>query len=216
MTLELALPDTEIFVPENRIGQGAVRKAYVCGEYLLKVIKQDIYIRKKMLFGQRKIPTEEFIKKRYKIDDFNIYEFAQYMQLMQRVPAYLRDSFAKIIGVKQIQGRSVSINDLVRDADNSISRTLEDNGPLNDVGFWKRMDELEKFFLDEKILHLGIDERNILVRRAEEAVLPVVSDYKRMGKNVRPRTIGMLFAYGRTAKTRKKFRLMREKYKSPA
>ncbi|MBW3002262.1 PhoP regulatory network YrbL family protein [Candidatus Woesearchaeota archaeon] len=214
MTLELALPETELFLPENMIGQGAVREAYICGDFVLKVMKPNLHIRKKVFMGRVEIPAEQHLKKRYKIDDFNTYEFTQYLQLMQKVPAYLLNSFAKIIGVKEIQGRSVSINDLVRDTDGSISRTLADNGPIADEEFWERMGELEQFFLREEILHLGVDDRNILVRTTEEGTLPVIIDYKRMGKNVRPRTIGMLFAYGRAAKTRKKFQAMREKYKS--
>ena len=214
MTLELALPETELFLPESLIGQGAVREAYICGDFVLKVMKPDLHIRKKMFMGRVEIPAEQYLKKRYKIDDFNTYEFTQYLQLMQRVPAYLLDNFSKIIGIKEIQGRSVSINELVRDADGSISRTLADNGPVGDAGFWEKMDELEKFFLDARILHLGIDDRNILVR-IDEGTLPVIIDYKRMGKNVRPRTIGMFFAYGRAAKTRKKFQAIRNKYKSP-
>ncbi len=212
MTLELTLPKTGIFVKENLIGRGAIREAYLSEDFVLKVMQPNARINKKMHFHRVSIPTQEFVRNRYQIEDFNRYEFEQYRRLIQQVPANLLDSFARILGVKEVQGRSTSINELVTDADGSISRTLADNGPISEKEFWDRVDELEQFFLERGILHLGFDERNIVVRRKDE-VLPVIVDYKRMGKNVHPRTIGMLFSYGIRRKIKYKFRKVREKYK---
>lgn len=212
MTLELALPETELFLPENMIGQGTVREAYRCGDFVLKVIKPRILKR----VGRQRIEVDasQFLRMRYEIEDFNRYEFEQYQKLMQRIPAHLLDSFAKIIKVKEVRGRSVSINELVRDEDHSISRTLADNGPVYNTEFWERLSEIEQFFLAEKILHLGIDDKNVLVKTTEEGTLPVMIDYKRIGKQVSPRTLGMLFAYGRARKVQKEFHKLRKQYKS--
>jgi len=211
MTLDLKLPKKDIFVPENKIEEGAIRETYISGDFVLKVMKPDARISKKLLFRRVSLLTQEFVRRRYGINDFNRYEFEQYQRLIQQVPANLLDSFSRILGVKQIKGRSTSIQELVTDADDGISRELKKHGLVDDAEFWERMDELEQFFLERGILHLGFDERNVVVRR-NDGVIPVIVDYKRMGKNVRPRTIGMLFSYGIRRKIKYKFREIREKY----
>jgi hypothetical protein len=214
MTLELTLSKTGVFVPENKIGEGAIREVYVSGNLVLKVMKPDARISKKMLFGRASFQTQDFVRNRYGIDDFNRYEFEQYQKLMLQVPADLLDSFSRVLGIKQIQGRSTSIHELVTDADTSISRELKEHGPVDDAGFWERMDKLEQFFLEREILHLGFDERNIVVKSTADKTLPVIIDYKRLGKKVRPRTLGMLFSFGIRRKIKYKFGLLREKYQS--
>jgi hypothetical protein len=189
------------------IGEGRYRDVYAVGNEAVKVIKQ--FIRKDYGLFRIDYPAPFYIKHKFGIEDFNRFELDSYNQLMKHVPPGYTDSFSRIHRVVQKEGRSISISDLIRDSDGTLSKSLSDHGPVKDLEFWRRMSALRTLLLDNEIHLMDITGENIMVKKTEEYALPVIVDYKRYGTNTYPFQFWMLSKNEREKRIQRRFMRLR-------
>lgn len=215
MTADLAA--TTALIPEitleNKIGEGMYREVYQEGSLAIKVLKH--YIRKDYGLFHLYFPTSLYTMFKFLIKDFNEFECDNYRRMIDQIPTELRDSFAKIIGVVQYEGRSISINELVTNIDGNVSKTLRQYGKVKNSGFWKRLGELEELFISEGIPYLDIHPENILVKELKNGdILPVFVDYKRVATKTYPFQFNLLFRSEIARKIKRKFFRIRREYQA--
>ena len=197
---------------EDRIGGGAYREVYREGNLAIKVLKP--YVKKDYGLFSINFPAFLYTKIQFGIEDFNKFEYDNYRQMIGLVPLELRDSFAKIIRVEQNQNGSLSINELVTDADGCVSKTLKQYGEVRNSKFWERFNELEQLFLSNNISLFDINSENILVKELENGdTTPVLVDYKRFGTRTYPFQFGLLTESGVRKKIKRRFARIRDSYR---
>ena len=135
------------------------------------------------IFG-RKVPNEIYIYMKYGIADFNAVDFDKYTKMKDLIPSELSDSFAKPLGCcnHSLFGK-LFFEELVRDYDSRVSRTLKDSRHV-DNGFWSRLRDIRDFCLDKRVYFFDLHQENVLVKRkSENEAIPVIMDYKRIGRD---------------------------------
>ena len=143
-----------------------------------------------------------------------MYEYGNYLWVIGKVPEEMRGSFAQIFEVAKSNGKSISINELVVNADGRVSKTLRDYGPVSDPVFWERLQKLEELFLSKNIPYFDIRAKNILVKELEDGhMIPVLIAYKRVGIRTYPLQLNLLTKAGMSMRIIKKFLRLRELYK---
>ena len=168
---------------ENKIGEGTYRDVYqVSPDICAKKLKPR-HIKNYWGFSVS-YPTHLYTLFKFGVADFNKYESAEYQRITSLIPKELRDSFAHIRGVEQ----GILFQDLVKDFSGKLSIPLSRiNGPINNRVFWDRMKQLKEFFLNRNILYYNLKPDNILVMgQNSERLIPVISDYKRIGPRTYP------------------------------
>lgn len=201
--LELALHD--------RIGEGKHRVVYQLGGLAIKVLKPSIQIR----LGPYsfRIPTWLYALYRNGLFDLNTAEHAHYQHIIAGVPTHLKDSFAEVYNVIQVNGTSMSICELVRNYDGAIAKTLAENGQVSDTGFWKRYNEVEKFLLSKGVFYTEAWPNNISVKVSRDgSMIPVLFDYDLIGLRSYPLKIDMVFKSHSRKKVKRRFEKIRKSF----
>jgi hypothetical protein len=170
---------------ELKIGEGGYREVFqtddeTCAKFLRRTREKN--------YGPFSIafPMRPYTLLKFGTSDFNELELQNYNYLMSRVPESSHQYFARINGLETIDGQSVSICQLIRDSDGSISKSLKKFGPVDSVEFWDSIEHLRKIILDLGIPYFGVNADNIVVRQEESRVKPVFVDYKRVGMRTYP------------------------------
>jgi hypothetical protein len=165
----------------NQIGEGRYRKVYSDGNKALKILRPKI--KKNYWLLQIEFPTKTYTKFKFGIDDFNRFEYETYLQIIEKIPQNLRNSFYEIYGVLG----NTHLSELVRDYDGKVSETISKKQRVGNIYFWNRINDLESLLIDKEILLMDIRGENILVREIEEnKKIPVIVDYKRYGSRTYP------------------------------
>ena len=197
---------------ENRIGEGKYRVVYRHSDYAFKVLKP--YVKKDYGPFHVKFPTSLYVKSKFGIIDFNKHEYDNYLGIISQVPEEMRDSFTQIFEVFYIDRKSISINELVINADGQISKTLRGHGPVKDPVFWERLQKLEDLFLSRNIPYFDIRDKNIAVKQSKDGhMIPVFIAYKRVGIRTYPLQLHLLTNCGISRRIKRRFLRIRELYK---
>lgn len=213
MQTETLSAPVEIHPPaDEKIGEGQYREVFRSDPFVIKKLKRFLFKRR----GQKMapFPLQSYVRKKYGIDDFNQHEFAHYQMLAEVVPARLRDNFNPIHWAGHFQGHSLSLSDLVLNADGSLAQTMVHTGPIRESGFWRVLDEMEIFLLDHKLYFTGLSSDNILVCKREEGWQPVMVDYKWLGGEAYPCQFWLRCRAGLENKIRHKFLKMKQLFQS--
>lgn len=169
-------------LPENKIGEGTYREVYrISDDYCAKVLRPTHL--KDYFFFKVNYPTKAYIKYKFGIKDFNEYELNLFNNIKNRMPSDLDSSFAKIEGIVN----NALIQDLVKNQDGSLSKSLLNyDSKIGNMEFWKKLQDIQEFFLDEDIFNFNVKPDNILVKNDSENLIPVIMDYKRIGPRTYP------------------------------
>lgn len=215
MVTDLAIANEKIqdISLESKIGEGKFREVYQYENRAIKILKP--YIRKDYGLFHINIPIHLYTKFKFGIADFNEFEYNNYRKIIDQVPSDIKDSFAEVFEVRQHQGDSLSINELVVNVDGSVSKALKQYGMVRNSGFWERLGKLEEFFLNKGISYLDIKPGNILVKELEdENIIPVIVDYKGVGTRTYPIQFNLLIKSQISKKIKRRFSRIRNNYQS--
>ncbi|MCK4669980.1 MAG: hypothetical protein KAT43_02160 [Nanoarchaeota archaeon] len=197
---------------QEQIGEGSYRRVYRVGDIAFKDLKPYV---EKRLFGFRiNIPISLYTSYKLLIRDYNLFEFQNYKDIISQIPEGLRDSFAKIFVVApKTNGKgSLSLCELVCDANGEISKTMWEHGRIPNPEFWNRLDELEELFLRKGLYFLDPSPMNILVKEhADERKTPVFVDYKKTPKTY-PFRLRLRVRSFVQKRVRRKFNQLREQF----
>ncbi|HTB62396.1 MAG TPA: hypothetical protein VK737_02310 [Opitutales bacterium] len=170
--------------PVEKIGEGQFRKVFRCDPFAIKILKEVLV--KKQFRGMAQLPLQPYVRKKYGIADFNRHEFEHYQLLAEILPAHLQRCFNPIHWAGHHQGLNISLSDLVLNDDGTPAQPLTRSGIIENGDFWNTLAEIEHFLLDHKLYFTGVNSDNILVRRTEGIMQPVVVDYKWLGREAYP------------------------------
>ena len=138
--------------------------------------------------------------------NINDYEFEEYNKLKNKIPKSLRESFAEIYGVKH-NGNNYLIQEIVKDYDGRISKTLGQIEEQLDNSFWNRLKNIEMFLLDNNIQLYDQHSKNIMSKKISESeYIPVIINYKKMGIRTYIPQLWIFSKRGRINRTKKEFR----------
>jgi hypothetical protein len=168
-----------------KIGEGRYREVFqigdeTCAKFLRRTLEKNYGI------FSITFPMKTYNLLKFRTSDFNQLELQNYNDLMKRIPESSHQYFAHINGLETIDGQSVSIYQLIRNSDGSISKSLKNFGPVDSVEFWDSIEHLRKIILDLEIPYFGVNDDNILVQQEESRIKPVFVDYKRVGMKTYP------------------------------
>jgi hypothetical protein len=212
----MEMPAENIEKPINvseKISEGVYRDVYRYNDYAVKKLKP--VVTRKILLVRVRVPSSLYTLLRYAIRDLNEYEYKQYQSIISKTPARLHKCFAKVYEPIKDGKISYSINQLVMDDDERVSKSLAEYGGIDDEQFWNRLDDLEKLFLDKKIYYLGIGPHNVCVnRQADGHLLPVLVDYKRIGVRTFWHQLLLYIPYFIRLKMRRRFQRMRQHFRA--
>lgn len=202
---------TDSYSLDQRIGEGHYRLVYRYGNLALKVLMP--YRTKDYGLFCINFPTSLYATLKFLVTDLSIAEYDNYSKLISQVPQEIRDSFAIIFGVTPFKEGSISLCELVLNADGSLPKSLNQYGVVESSGFWMRMDNIEDFFLSRGIPNFNINGDNILVKELGDGnYIPVLIDYKRMGTRAYPLQLHLFLKSESAKRVKRKFSAIREKY----
>jgi len=165
---------------EGRIGEGGHRIVYQYGNLAIKVNKPEVVARVR----SHKVVLPSWVYSLYRngFRDFNSAELYNYRSIQALLPDELSDLFMQVYGLAENNGTTISICELLCDYDSKVSKNLQDNGSVLDPKFWERFNQLEQFFILNRIPFFDLKPRNIVVKRVTESTnIPVISDYDQLG-----------------------------------
>jgi len=129
-------------------------------------------------------PLNLYTLLKFGASDVNVLEFKNYKRMMDTLPADTHQYFARILGIEENNGRSVSICELVENADGGISKTLKDTGRIADNDFWEHLEFVRQRLLEYGVPYFGTGKGNVLVKNDGISLLPVFVDVKCVGANM--------------------------------
>ena len=148
-------------------------------------------------------PTRAFTLFNFDIDDFNQYEFDNYLKYFKDISVDLRGYFVRLFGVKD----GILKSELVRDFDWSISETLEQHKQVDSVEFWNRLMDIQRFILAQNIPFYTITSANIMVKKISKSnSIPVFTDFKHIGQRLFPLQMWLRIKLFSDIKIRRQFR----------
>ena len=200
--------------PENKIGEGVYREVYRFGDKAVKVQK-PLYT--KRYFGIKifTIPTGQYTRIKFGTPDSNLHEYRNYAFLCSQIPSELKESFAQIHDLVQVDDRSALICELVKNHDGSSARPLDFYSLVraDERAFWERWGDLERFLLGHDLLLTDVRPKNVMVRwRSDGSIIPVLVDYKYLGAQCCLFQPDLLLRSGRVNRVKRRFSRIREQY----
>ena len=121
------------------------------------------------------------------ISDFNAHEMENYQKLMEIIHPQYTKNFAKVYEVGRYNGMSVSLCELVRDANGSPSNTLAGYISLESQEFWTTLEDIRGMLLEIRFYPMDLKPENIMVKKDDRgALIPVFIDLKRVGARTYP------------------------------
>jgi hypothetical protein len=166
------------------VGAGKYRVVTQCGgiaEKRLHPSRNKSYLGVQISYPMRWY-TFKFLTRNMNLDDLR-----HYQRFFGSVPEHLAPCFARIVGVQKKGREWVLQQELVRDFDGTVSRSLEESGPVLSPFFWKRFDEIMDFLTRNRVPLLDLRSSNVLVKRlGGDKSIPVLFDFKRMSARYYP------------------------------
>jgi len=193
-----------------KIGEGKYREVFRVDDFAIKILKP--HVRKNYGLFHIDFPSYLYTKHKFGIVDFNQFEYGIFRDFIERVPVEFREMFAQIHSVGKINGKSYSLSDIVVNRDGSLSKTLTQQGELDNYDFWRQIEELEEVLTDNTIQIMDIRGENIMVQEVEGKVVPVFIDFKRYGGRTYPIQFWLLSEKQLIAKMQRRFQRLRELY----
>ena len=197
---------------KKRIGTGKYRRVSTLGPN--KVVKQ-MRSRRVKHYGPVtiKYPMRLYHLLKFGTKDMNRLEQKNYQKVIKNASRQLRTSFAGIIGIRTHKGRSILIMEKIKDYNRETSKSMNKTGKIKSKAFWKRMESIENYLLQNNIPLFDITAANIMVKKiSEKNSIPVLIDFKRLGTRTypfQPQYALKPFARG---KVRRQFTRLREQY----
>ncbi len=194
---------------EHKIGESEYRTVYQvdtdkCAKFL-KTHRQKKYGPITVSY-----PMQWYTWFKFGVADYNEFEFENYRMMMRKLPVEAHKYFARIFDVVKTSEASVSVSELVRDADGQISRTLQNVGMVADAHFWNALAFVRDALIEKGIPYFDALDANIVVKQDEFGPTPMFVDVKRVGANMYPFQPWLHVKSCRAAKTRRSFdRLLR-------
>lgn len=184
------------------LGKGKYRTTFQLGESTcIKVMLPQVEFH----LGSIKLscPTRAFTFFNFDIEDFNQYEYDNYLKYFKTVSGDLRGYFVRIFGVKD----GILKSELVRDFDWSISETLEQHKQVDSPVFWDRLMDVQRFILVQNIPFYTITPANIVVKKISKSnSIPVFVDFKHIGQRLFPLQVWLRIKLFSDMKIRRQFR----------
>lgn len=201
---------SESISSEKKFGEGRYRAVYRIDDKVLKLLKPTI----KKNYGLFSInfPLEQYVKLKFGIQDFNQFELDNYDNFIRKVPDEFKENFAEIYWAGRYNGISASISELVLNGDETISQNLSETKKIEDITFWKKINQIEEILLSNEIFITGIQGENIVVKTTQDCQTPIFIDYKRFGDKTYPFQPWLHSKKQLTAKIKRKFDKLRETY----
>lgn len=152
-------------------------------DHVAKIPKESI--KKKYPFGTIDYPSAPYTLLKFGKANINKADYENY----EALPTVVRERFTA--STRMIQG--VIVQERVMNYDGtpavSVEEESREHGKIENVPFWKNIDELKDIFLSEERPLLGVFHKgsNILVKKTSaDKWMPVIVDFKRLGARSYP------------------------------
>lgn len=145
--------------------------------------------------------------------DLNYHELHNYQKIGAKIPEELRINFQTIHRVLEIGEQSYLITEAILDDDSRPSQSVADLGPLADPAFWGRLDKVMRFLAESDLCLTDLHAKNVIVLKKAGQLIPVIVDYKTMGRDFAPWQLELLFRSGRARKMYRKYKRMKKEFK---
>ena len=147
-----------------------------------------------------------------RIKDFNLHEFQNYLKVAAKIPESYQQYFQKIYEVIVGDTGTFLISEAIMDNIDQLSKSIEVHGPIKDKNFWDQLDQIIFFLAAKDLCITDMHAKNVLVRQDKDLLIPVIVDYKTMGRDFAPWQLELLFRKGRANKMLRKYRRMKKKF----
>ncbi|MFO7605188.1 MAG: YrbL family protein [Desulfurivibrionaceae bacterium] len=144
--------------------------------------------------------------------DLNYHELRNYKKISAKLPEELKINFQTVYQVLEAGGQTYLITEAILDDNGKPSKSIEDLGALQDREFWERLEGVVSFLAEADLCLTDIHRKNVLVRKKEGQLIPVIVDYKTMGKDFAPWQIELFFRIGRVGKMYRKYSRMKREF----
>ena len=194
------------------IGKGAYRTVFeIDGRRVGKELKGH----REKNYGPIKVryPMKVYSRLKFGIGDLNKHEFKKYQDFIKKVPRKLRKNFGQIEGIETRGKKTMLVMRSVKNFDGSLSKSMAETGPVKSKLFWQKIDQIEKFLLEERIPFFNYDINIMVQQRKNGEAVPVVIDFKRIGARTYPFKPHLLFTKGAMKRVQKLFARLRKNYK---
>jgi len=146
--------------------------------------------------------------------DLNFHEYNNFQRIISKIPEDMKIHFQTIYNVLNIKNQSFLIAEKISDDANNLCKSVTDLGPFDDPDFWSEMDRLVAFLADTDICFTDLHAKNVLVRKREGHPIPVIVDYKTLGRDFAPWQLELFFKTGRARKMYRKYKRMKKEFKA--
>ncbi len=144
--------------------------------------------------------------------DLNYHEWRNYKKISAKLPEELKINFQTVYQVLEAGGQTYLVTEAILDDNGKPSRSIEDLGVLQDREFWERLEGVVSFLAEADLCLTDIHRKNVLVRKKEGQLIPVIVDYKTMGRDFAPWQIELFFRVGRAGKMYRKYSRMKREF----
>jgi len=162
-----------------KISSGKYREIYAIDNYVIKLLKKPSNI---LETAKSAFLKAYFMGVSKGIKDLNELEYLNYLSLKKKINHNIgpfseeQKYFAHIYGVFNVNKKSYSLGELIRDNNQEISKSLYSSNLK--PSFLKEFERFKEIIMDLKIYLYDLNEYNILVRN-NQAQYPVLVNYKR-------------------------------------
>lgn len=195
---------------QQKIGEGTYRNTYFLDqEYCIKLLKNTHH--KDYGFFTINYNTKTYVRAKFGIHEFNIFEYDQYHKFIKIVPEELAPLFEPIHSIISYNNNPAIIQRIVKNYDGSTAQPLNVTGKLSSSMFYDRLNQLESFFITQKIKFFNIKPDNILVKKINETdSIPVIYDFKRIGIRTYPFQFQLILNSFAIKKLKRRFARLKE------
>ena len=145
--------------------------------------------------------------------DLNLHEYRNYLKIAAKLPPEWKNNFQVVHGLVEVGSDSYLVTEAILDEDGHPCPSVADCTALTDDSFWERLAGLIGFLARADLCLTDLHGKNVLVRRREGQHIPVIVDYKTMGRDFAPWQIELFFRGGRARKMYRKFTRMQREFR---
>jgi hypothetical protein len=145
--------------------------------------------------------------------DLNYHEFHNYRKISAKIPEELKINFQTVYQVLEVEEQSYLLTEAIFDDTNQPSRNIADWGPLADPGFWTRFDRVVRFLAQADLCLTDLHAKNIIVLQKAGRLIPVIVDYKTMGRDFAPWQLELFFKARRARKMYRKYNRLKKEFR---
>jgi len=193
------------------IGEGSYRRVFEIDD---RLVGKELKHRRVKKYGPLTVryPMGWYCLFKFGIRDINLHDFKKYQELKKKIPDALKGNFGEIVDVKQRGKESVLLMKKVKNYDGKMSKSLIETGSIASRAFWEKIDQIEKFFLENDV-HYFIYPQDIAVRWiSEKECEPVIIDFKRIGARTYPAQPHLVLKSQAKKRVKRLFARLKEKY----